>query len=118
MARLLKLFTAIIWLMFISVMFMLPASELPDESWFEKVYLDKWVHVVFFFILVYLFYRALPQNRFWRIRIVILAMIYGILVEVSQRLFTQDRSYDYSDIIADGIGCLLGMIKWKSQSKK
>ena len=40
--------------------------------------------------------------------IAVLSLIYGIGMEIVQKYFIPFRSFDAADIIADGIGCMLG----------
>jgi glycopeptide antibiotics resistance protein len=40
--------------------------------------------------------------------------LYGVLIEFIQYYFTINRTADYADIIANGIGCMVGLVLFKS----
>lgn len=100
-------------------MFLLPGKDLPQETWFEKVYLDKWVHSGFFFALVYLFYIPLRKKTLPVLaKLSVLALIYGIAIELIQKFWTMDRTFDLVDILFDGVGCMVAWFIGKRQAKK
>lgn len=103
---------AIAWLLFISILFFLPGSALPKEGLFGVSHLDKLVHVVFFAILVFLwrFYFAEPLK--FTMLLLILAVCYGLGVEMIQHYFIANRSFDVGDVIADAIGAIAGLLFW------
>ena len=90
----------------------LPGSAIPKDNWFDRVWMDKWVHLAMFFLLVFLWFRALkdrsgsPRNLL--LVITLSAIGYGILMEWVQHSFVPYRSYDPGDMIADAAGSLLG----------
>jgi VanZ family protein len=104
----LRFIPAVSWLAFITYLFLLPGAELPKETWFEKVYLDKWVHTGFFCVLIYLFYIPLRNKTRGRLlKLVFFGLLYGITIEFLQRFYTADRSFDLADILFDSIGCTI-----------
>ncbi len=77
---------------------------------------DKWVHIGLFSILSFLFCWAFfkitvkdfeKKKQF--IQTGILCLLYGILMELVQRYFIPNRSFDAGDIAADGVGAFLGI---------
>src|SRR5688572_19969003 len=95
------------WFIIITILFVLPGNEFPEETWFEKIYLDKWIHSLFFFVLLYLFYTPLrDQESKWLKRITICGIFYGVLIEIIQQYFASGRSFDLIDIVFDAIGCI------------
>ena len=95
----------------------LPGTALPKESWFGKFRIDKWVHIVLFAILVMLWARAVwkksPTNKIALTVFIIVGVAslgYGIGMEFVQRYFVFNRSYDNQDILADGMGCTIGVL--------
>ncbi len=110
---------AVTWLITMTVLFLLPGTEFPQETWFEKIYLDKWLHAAFFFLLVYLFYLPLnvPKNK-WLPTLVISGMAYGLLIEIAQKYWVKDRSFDWADILFDGLGCLIAYGYLRTRAKK
>lgn len=47
-----------------------------------------------------------PRRVFFQIMIV--GFVYGILMELVQKYFIPYRSFDIIDILADGVGCVMG----------
>jgi VanZ family protein len=119
MMRNLKTFSpAIAWWIFSLVLFTMPGSALPAVGWFETLQVDKWVHVFLFFVMVLLFYRPFLKHLIqahhtgWQLYIPLLAVLYGIVIEVLQHYIIPNRSFDVYDIAADGVGCLLAWYTW------
>jgi VanZ family protein len=107
------------WFIMITILFVLPSEEFPDETWFEKIYLDKWVHSFFFFMLVYLFYIPLRHRRTgWLTGITICGILYGVLIELIQRYFATGRSFDIVDIVFDALGCIAAYFFCRRFEKK
>jgi VanZ family protein len=106
------------WLILCTILFTLPASAFPSEKWYTKIPLfDKWVHIGLISILSFLFcwgiYKRkenVEKNRRNFILTGIICLAYGIMIEFIQRNFIPNRSFDMGDIIADGVGALLGVL--------
>jgi VanZ family protein len=104
-----------------TVAFCLPGSALPKETWFLIVELDKWIHAGLFLIMVFLWSMPLlhkPEFKFSQIKLLIVSIVflcYGVLMEFVQGFFIYNRSFDYRDIAADAVGCLIGFILVKTQ---
>ena len=109
---------AIAYLILISILFLLPGSSLPRKNWFDDIYLDKWIHVFLFAILILLWLKAYPgsSSRLF-LFFIISAILYGILIELSQELFIVNRSLDVWDILADTAGVIGGAWIWKGYKK-
>lgn len=98
------------WAIFILILSLLPGRDLPEISIWQ---IDKVIHFLFYFILVFLLYLAGkdekidPRNlfRFWMI-----ASLYGFLIECMQGLFMADRFFDPFDEIANSIGSLIAAL--------
>jgi len=95
----------------------IPGTELPKFKWDNKIWLDKWVHIFLFMVLVILWSKAYSgkkniQNDTRKIffQIMILGFLYGILMEVVQEYFILNRSFDLVDILANGTGCFIGYL--------
>ena len=109
---------AITWFIFITVLFLIPGSEFPDEDWFEKIYLDKLVHIAFIFLLVYLFYFPMRKHPFnWLLLFASLGIVYGVLIEFIQKYLVSGRSFEWADIGCDIAGCVAAYIVGKRQQK-
>jgi VanZ family protein len=106
---------AVIWFLLVTTLLCIPGTKLPKISWQDKVWLDKWVHIFLFMILVILWSKAYSHNkniqsnsRKFFFRIMIIGIFYGIAMELVQKYFIPFRSFDLGDILADGIGCIVG----------
>ena len=106
---------AIGWLLFATILFCLPGKALPERTWFTVIFLDKWIHVILFAVLViflslpFFFYSMQRKKRFFIfVSIAMNCFLYGILMEIVQNYFIPNRSFDLKDIASDGIGCLAG----------
>lgn len=78
---------------------------------------DKWVHVLLFLIMVLSWcwgWAALNITAFYKVLLfhftAIVWLGYGVAMEFVQEYLKNGRSYDVRDMIADGIGCGLGLL--------
>lgn len=110
---------AISWFFIMSVLFFLPGSALPKESWLNTIYIDKWVHVGLFAILVFLWRGAVHwEANYYNIVLLFFAFAYGLLVEFIQKNWVPNRSFDLFDVLADMTGGIIGLIVWFRVYKK
>ena len=116
----------IAWLLVSTFLLTIPGSSFPKENWLEKLWVDKWVHLGMFSIMVFLWCWAttkIPRSSVQRkktfIIIACLALIYGAAMEFVQNYLIPNRSFDIGDIIADAAGCGAGLLfSWKRYIKK
>ncbi|MBL7747464.1 MAG: VanZ family protein [Chitinophagaceae bacterium] len=106
---------AITWLLVSTFLLTMPGEEIPKENFFTRIQLDKWVHIIMFFIMVTLWCWAVPEKkniihnrRKTFALIAIVSFLYGVGMEFVQRYLTANRSFDAGDIVADGVGCIIG----------
>jgi len=99
-----------------TVLFCLPGKEFPESGWFEKIFLDKWIHVGLFASLVALwtlpFIHRIDEIR-QRVLFVWIALgfiVYGVAIEFIQGWFIPHRSFGVDDIVADAVGCGAGLL--------
>ena len=96
-------------LMFVIAAAIMPAIWLwPDRvsffRWFDNV--DKWAHLLTFFVLAIWFAGQYRPRSYWRIALGLLA--FGILIELLQRLVGY-RSAEWLDVLADAAGIIAGL---------
>ena len=108
---------AIAWFVISLILLTLPGSSFPKENWFDKIWLDKWVHIGMFALMVTLWcwamlkkYSVSTRLRTIFIGIGLVCLIYGTGMEFVQKYFINNRSFDVGDIIADAVGCTLGVL--------
>jgi VanZ family protein len=88
------------------------------EPWFK--YQDKLGHFIFYAVLSMLLIKTFSeeiviQNSMWSIALV--ALVFGVLIELGQHFFTHDRKGDYMDAMVNGLGILLIVILIKAYPK-
>ena len=108
---------ATIWLLLITTLLCIPGTKFPKATWEDKIWLDKWIHVFLFMVLVILWSKAYSDKKNIRnntrkifFQIMILGFLYGILMEIVQEYFILNRSFERIDILADGTGCFIGYL--------
>lgn len=71
------------------------------------------VHFVFYFLFVILWLKAIKQCNFPiknSILILAFAILYGLLMEFCQKIFTTNRSADFLDALANTLGAITGYV--------
>lgn len=77
---------------------------------------DKLLHFAAYFVFAYLWYYAFKNHIFntstskTMITAVVFAIIYGIIIEVLQGLFTANRVTEFNDAIANSLGAIFAGI--------
>ena len=102
---------ACIWTAFILFACFVPGTALPKVA---IPLIDKWVHFIVFAGFTYFWYftftRVSLKNS---ILLVLLATAVGYLVECIQGSgWVVNRSYELNDVVADGIGGILGVVSY------
>lgn len=114
---------AVTWLLLSFILLTLPGSSVPRYPWLAVIHADKWVHIVLFGMLCFLFMWPFQEAHYshrkrknWFLSITILGILYGISMEFVQERWVINRSFEYGDILADAAGCVLaycmGYRKW------
>jgi len=103
------LYTAIITFFFLVPIHTGAKTDLP---------IDKLVHFSFNAALLFLWLHYFNSRRLLKsFRIIFtvffFAIVYGIIIELSQEHFTLSRKADIWDVVANTIGCLLGLFIFK-----
>jgi len=85
-------------------------GEMPDGQ-----FTDKYVHLTFYFIFTVLWYLALRSRYIVsgakiRLTIFLMAVVFGVLIELAQEFFTADRSADVNDALANSTGSALAVL--------
>ena len=110
-------FKHILWLAWLTVIFVLsflPGEKLPKIE-FDLFKIDTLVHFIFYATLTYLMSFAFLSKKNepllnWIVFIIATGILIGCFVEVIQGNFIKNRFFSVSDIFANTIGNLIGMI--------
>ena len=102
----------IIWALFVLYLCGMNGSNIPKIK-FDFVFgIDKLAHFALFGILAWLLIKASIKyhTRYefkFIIQAVIISAVFGVFIEILQGTIFVNRSFDYEDMIADGIGAVL-----------
>jgi len=105
-----------LWSLLIIALSIMPASGLPKHRLLDLISIDKWAHLFFYAVLVYLIMNtlslkskslSLSANKVFLS--ILYGSIFGLIVEVFQGI-SPSRYFDYLDIIANIIGCITGVL--------
>ena len=107
----------IAWFFIVLVLLCMPGHDIPTTSWFDKIFLDKWVHAGVFGLLALLFMGPIAQSALedteklqYFIRIAIATSLWGITTEFIQKYLVTGRSFDLLDWAADSVGALTALL--------
>ena len=104
------LWLAITWTVFITVASLVSFSSVPKVKIIGN---DKIVHFLFYLIFVILWGLTKKQSYFkikYDLLIVLIAIVYGIIIEVLQGVLTVTRQADFYDALANSLGAFLGFV--------
>ena len=100
-----------IWAAFVFVVHVAPVDT-ERVSRFDFPFADKWIHGVLFFLLAAISLLARDSKREIRRSILMIALgcaVYGACLEWVQYSFTDERSCDVFDWMADFLGAVTGL---------
>ncbi|AKD05503.1 vanz family protein [Pontibacter korlensis] len=100
---------------------LLPSTSLPSTlSIWEILSFDSFAHAFMFCVLCFLMIVGLtkqftyPHLHHYAIRAsLVISTSFGIAIELMQHFFIYGRQGDIVDIMANTIGCLLGIVLFK-----
>jgi len=113
------LLAASAWFILSIFLLTIPGTAFPQEDWLDKIWFDKWVHIGMFGIMVTLWCMSWssvkPATQIQKLKtnflmIAIACLAYGIIMEFVQKYFVPLRSFDFGDIVADAVGCAVGLV--------
>jgi VanZ family protein len=112
---------ALSWAAVILYLCLIRISELPE---IKILYIDKIIHAFFYFVFSILWFYALrfyfkKQSSSKLLRVVfVMALLFGIAIELFQTYFTTFRNGDVRDVLANTTGVLLAITMIKLLDKK
>jgi VanZ family protein len=108
------------WTVIIGVLTGLPGNSFPNMSLWALLSFDSFAHAVVFAVFTFLWSVALCKQTaipFLRRRgewIAAMAGIgYGLFIEALQATLYVGRSAEWTDMIADALGCMAGLLLFK-----
>lgn len=118
------LWAAISWTAAITVACLVSAANFEGLENIEMPAKDKILHGFFYFVFTFLWHQAFISAKAFiptRARLIafLLGTGYGILMEVCQWMFTNDRSPDVADALANTTGSTIALlVLWLIQQRK
>lgn len=106
-------YRTILYGIFLLGLFLMPGNRIPSPG---IGHLDKLFHFLVFFILYSLAfwenaqYRSSSTFTRWSIRMAVLSILFGLLIELIQGSALIQRSFELADLLADSAGVLAGML--------
>jgi len=116
------LFLGILYTFIITFVFVSPKKDLPEIDFF--IPLDKMGHFIIHALLslIWLSYFFVRKKETFTLKkkavIISVCLTYGIIIEVYQQMFLATRQADMLDILANGIGTLVGMMLFMNVKKR
>ena len=105
------LWLAELWTLLIIVLCMVSFKKLPTLGIPSA---DKYVHFTFHFVFTVLWYVYLkkrnPQSKRLLLKVFLASLVFGIVIEICQSLFTTTRIGDIYDVMANTSGSLVSVI--------
>ena len=89
------------------------------EPWFK--YQDKLGHFILYAVLSMLLIKTFSKEIVIQSSIgsgALVALVFGVFIELGQHFFTHDREGDYMDALANGLGILLMVVLIKADPKR
>ena len=106
-----------IYTLFITTLFLLPAKEVPEM---RIPFVDKIVHFAIFSVLTFIWLWFCESKKLvkYTVWVLLLVLTYGIIIEALQELFFETRTADVWDVLANSIGILIGLAVFKKMEKR
>lgn len=115
------------WVVVITMLslFSFPAMDF-DPGSFNVPYADKITHFIFYLVFGFVGCMSVRERTMGNLGLVkttrvvlVLAIIYGILIEILQYTLTTDRMAELGDVFANTLGAFagIGLIRWVFSKK-
>jgi len=103
---------AVLWTLLIATSCLLPSAVFNTYSWSSLLAVDKVAHVVLYAIFILLWGLSIKRVKGemkTRIILFFTAILFGVIIEFIQSAMSVGRSFEVDDMIANAIGCAIGM---------
>ncbi|WP_212001410.1 VanZ family protein [Chitinophaga sp. HK235] len=109
---------ATLWIILILVLCTLPGKDIPTNSFLERIHFDKFVHFGLFggivlFLSMGVYWQKKHISAFTLLLFIVIAAVYGFIIELIQKYWVVGRSFDLYDALADTLGAVAGVIVFK-----
>ncbi|MES2747777.1 MAG: VanZ family protein [Bacteroidota bacterium] len=101
---------ALLWTVLITILSLITVGNIGGKI--ALPHKDKMIHFVFYFVFVLLWFHVKKSgNNYKKTSVVVflIAIGYGLLMELFQSVFTTTRKADIFDVIANSSGALAGL---------
>jgi glycopeptide antibiotics resistance protein len=103
-------FLAIFWTILITTLSLITIERVPSFA-LKLQHKDKVVHFVFYFVFVIAWNLSLMQKlKKIKVKVLSIAIVYGIVIEVLQYVLTENRTADFFDVLANSLGAILAFV--------
>jgi len=107
-----SLWVALLYTLFILMMSLVNSASISIKGFTLS---DKILHLSAYFILmwVWMMYfkkKSIEQKDFL---LLLILTYFGIIIEFLQKYFTLTRTQDLNDVVANGIGLIIGLVTFK-----
>lgn len=102
---------AILWTCFVTTLSLMTISSENGKS-IVFDFNDKYVHFAFYLVFVIVWFWSLIKTKFAKNAkniALISAILYGIIMEICQGVFTTTRTPDVYDVVANTLGAFTGI---------
>ncbi len=104
---------ALIWTSFVIILSGIPSKAIPKTFLNEIFSIDKIGHITFYFIMV-LLWSPIMKPLFGICKGLALSFILctsiGLMMEIYQKVYFEDRSFEWLDALANVVGAILGVV--------
>lgn len=111
---------AIVWFAFILFATIANAQTLSRILLKDIFGYDKPIHMILFGVQAFLLIKAKPlvpdKNR-WIMQSCLMSIAYGVLTEVLQGVITTTRFFDYFDMLANILGCMIVWLLFRNRKQ-
>ncbi|WP_396145126.1 VanZ family protein [Flavobacterium sp.] len=105
---------AFCWTCLVTILSLIKISdEFTKTIDIDVEYKDKYVHFLFYLVFVLLWFLFIIRTKYVnsaKLKSLIFAVSYGIIIEICQGLYTTTRTPDVYDVLANSIGAFTGTL--------
>jgi glycopeptide antibiotics resistance protein len=108
------------WALFILFATIANARTLEQLHLSDLFAFDKPIHMILFGVQAYLLMRVAKSFSWFKKYVLVacsISMLYGGITELMQALITTTRFFDYMDLLANTLGCIMVYAIWHKHDK-